>query len=157
MHASVEQTGVSRPGNERVASVARAGSWPALTGPVAASFARQGGVVSAEDAALLMRRHCEQPVSQLARWIVGSHIVHFNDMCQTWIPLFQFYLDDMSIRPEIGALLAELAPVMEGDELAHWFVTANDWLAGASPLETLEADFSSVLEAARADRFVTAG
>ncbi len=124
---------------------------------LASAYSRHGGVVSAEEVALLMRRHCEQPVSQLARWIVGSKIVHLAVQSQTWVPLFQFHLDDMSIRPAISTLLGELGAVLEADELAAWFVAPNEWLSGASPLETLEADFPAVLEAARADRFVMAG
>ncbi|MEO8279729.1 MAG: hypothetical protein ABI564_08560 [Ideonella sp.] len=120
-------------------------------------FERHGGVASAEDVALLMRRHCEQPVSQLARWIVGSKIVHFVDQSQTWVPLFQFDLDDMSIRPAVIALLGELGTVMDSDELAAWFVTCNEWLSDEAPIDMMEADFPAVLDAARADRFVTRG
>lgn len=126
-------------------------------GPLAQRFARHGGVVPAEEVALLMRRHVEQPVSQLARWIVGGRVVHFTERSQTLVPLFQFFLDDMSIRPAVATLLGELGSVMDSDELATWLVTPNDWLAGASPIETLEVDFPAVLDAARADRFVAAG
>lgn len=120
-------------------------------------FERHGGVASVEEVALLMRLHCDQPVSQLARWIVGSKIVHFVDQSQTWVPLFQFDLDDMSIRPAVITLLGELSPVMENDELAAWFVTRNEWLSDAAPIEMMEADIQAVLDPARADRFVTRG
>ena len=129
----------------------------AAAGAMAQAFVRHGGVVSAEEVALLLRRHHAQPVSQLARWIVGSKIVHFAEHSHTWVPLFQFHLDDMSIRPVIGQLLGELSPVLESEELAAWFVTPNAWLSNALPIEAVEADTVAVLDAARADRFVTAG
>lgn len=120
-------------------------------------YSRRGGLLSGEEVSLLMRRHTAQPVSQLARWIVLSNIISLDNQGQTWIPLFQFEQDDMSIKPTVSAVLAELAPLLDGNELAVWFASANDWLAGASPLDTIEVDFPAVLKAARADRFVIRG
>lgn len=126
-------------------------------GALERAFQSTGGVATAEEIALLLRRHCEQPLSQLARWIVGRRIVNFERAGQTLVPLFQFDLEDMSIRPDVSATLDELAPALDAEELARWFATPNTWLAGEAPVVRIARDPSAVIHAARDDRFVSTG
>ena len=128
-----------------------------ILGQIGKVYSRSGGVLSGQEVSLLMRRHCDQPVSQLARWIVNSNIISFDHQGQTWIPLFQFDQEQMTIKPAVSALLAELAPRINGNELAVWFVSPNECLSGATPLEAIEVDFAAVLKAASADRFAMRG
>ena len=73
------------------------------------------------------------------------------------MPLFQFDLADMSIRPDAAAVLAELVGTLDDWELARWFAEPNAWLRGRMPVEALALDAQAVLDAARADRFVAHG
>ncbi len=126
-------------------------------GSLERAFQGSGGVATAEEVAVLLRRRCDQPLSQLARWIVGRQVIHFESAGQTLLPLFQFDLDDMSIRPAVGAVLQELSPAFEPAVLAQWLATPNAWLAGETPLRRLGQDPELIAEAARADRFATTG
>lgn len=121
------------------------------------AYCSTGGLASGEEIALLLRRHCEQPLSQLARWIVSGKVVHFDLGGSTFLPLFQFDLDRMAIRPEVTMLIDELSPGLDPLELTCWFGAPNDWLAGATPVEKIRTDFAAVREAARADRFIGSG
>ncbi len=116
-----------------------------------------GGVASGEIIASLLRQHSEQPISLLARWIVSRKVVSFVWRSQTHLPLFQFDLNRMEIRPGAQSVMAELARAFDDWEMANWFALPNSWLAGAVPADALASDSQAVLHAARADRFVAIG
>ena len=48
-------------------------------------------------------------------------VVSFGWNSQTLLPLFQFDLFDMSLRPDAVAVISELADVFDDWELASWF------------------------------------
>lgn len=131
----------------------------------AAAFSGTGGLVSGDDLAELIRHRCEVagwlpdslPVSLVARWIVSRSVVSIESPWGPLFPLFQFDLPTASVVDGMGPLLAELRPVFDDVELALWFVTPNDWLAGARPVSAMHHSFPAVLQAARADRFVAGG
>ena len=131
----------------------------------AAAFTGTGGVVNGDDLAELIRHRCEVagwlpdslPVSLVARWIVSRAVVTLDSPWGPLFPLFQFDLPTASVVDGMAPLLEELRPVFDDVELALWFVTPNDWLAGARPASAMHHSFSSVLQAARADRFVAGG
>lgn len=116
-----------------------------------------GGVVDSDTMLALLTPHVAQPLAHLGRWIATGRIVSFDAQGCTQVPLFQFDAEDMSIRPEVTAVLNELAPVLDADERAQWFTLANAWLRQATPLEGVRKDPGAVFEAARADRFVAKG
>jgi hypothetical protein len=120
-------------------------------------YERAGGLMRSEEVLFLLRRRSSQPLSLLARWIVDQRVVTFEWQADRLVPMFQFDLADMSIRPEAGAVLAELAGAFDDWELASWFAEPNAWLQGRSPVDVLQADTPAVLEAARADRFIVRG
>jgi hypothetical protein len=122
-----------------------------------AAYRACGGIASGEQVALLLRRCHEQPLSRLARWIVAREVVSFDGAGMTWLPLFQFEPASMSVRPEVAAVIRELAQVFDDGELAAWFVRPSDWLRGAAPVDALAVCPSAVRDAARADRFVVRG
>jgi hypothetical protein len=120
------------------------------------SFLASGGVATAEEVSLLLRRHCEQPLSQLARWIVGRSVIHFERNGQMLLPLFQFNVDDMSLLPAVPSTLAHLDPTLDANETARWFVTPNAELDGDQPVRRMASDAESVIAAARAHQLVEA-
>jgi hypothetical protein len=81
------------------------------------------------------------------------------EILSTWIGLPWFHFDpaDMSMRPGPATIIAELSPVFDGWEIATWFARPNLWIANARPIDLIDECLSSVLGAARADRFIAAG
>lgn len=132
---------------------------------VASAFSGTGGLVSGDDLAELIRHRCEVagwlpesvPVSLVARWVVARAVVTLDSPWGPMFPLFQFDLSTASVVDAMAPLLAELRPVFDDVELALWFVTPNDWLGGARPVSVMHHSLSTVLLAARADRFVAGG
>lgn len=122
-----------------------------------AVFRIHGGVAHANDVIYRLRRRCNQPMSRLARWIAEREIISLDFHGEVWLPLFQFDLESGSIRPEADQVIATLTPAFDGWELVSWFVEPNTWLDGEVPVHLILRDAASVLQAARADRFVALG
>jgi len=121
------------------------------------AFERAGGVLSSHALEQALRRHVDQPLSTLGKWIVKREVVIFHSEQQSMLPLFQFRPHDMSLRPEIAHIVSELVGVFDDDDLALWFTTPNCWLGDALPIDVLDDDAERVIEAARADRFIGRG
>jgi len=121
------------------------------------AFAAHGGWVSGDEMARRMRRHWDQPISVLARWIVKRQIVNIVSHAQILIPVFQFSADDLQIRLVVRAALAELKGVFDDWEIAAWFAQPNVWLGEQRPLDLVAGNHVAVIEAARADRFIARG
>ena len=120
-------------------------------------YTASGGLSTAEDVEKMLRQCIDQPISTLAKWIVRRSIVILQWRMKTFLPLFQFDLRDMSLRPEPSAVVRELTSAFDDWELACWFSEPNSWLRGERPVERIGVDFAEVLMAARADRFVALG
>jgi hypothetical protein len=116
-----------------------------------------GGVASGDELVGLFCGASAQPISRIARWIVDRRLVRIPWRSQTLLPLFQFDLDGNSLRPGIEQITAELSGVFDDLDLAIWFAQPNTWLDGAAPAHVFNHDLPTVLEAARADRFVATG
>ena len=112
----------------------------------------RGGLASGDDVAFLLRHSLDQPISTLARWIVTRAVVSFQSQSQVLLPLFQFDLSDMSRRAHTAEVISELSAVFDDRALAMWFVQPNRQLDGAMPIDAMERDQPSVLQAARADK-----
>jgi hypothetical protein len=121
------------------------------------SFRASGGVAGCDEVARLLRDHSNQPISQLARLIVTRQLVSFAWRSQTFIPLFQFDFAQMTIRPCVQFVIAELSSAFDDWEVANWFVRPNSALDYVAPVDMLAVDAVGVLSAARADRFVALG
>jgi hypothetical protein len=93
----------------------------------------------------------------VARWIASRAVISLDSPWGPLFPLFQFDLPTASVVDAMAPLLDELRPVFEDVELALWFVTPNDWLAGARPVLAMHHSLPAVLQAARADRILAGG
>ena len=121
------------------------------------AFSDLGGVVNGDALARLLRSGTEQPISLLARWIVQREVISFSWHSQTLLPLFQFDLETLQVRPGVLQVIAELREAFDDLELADWFARPNNWLQGDTPASRFRSDLPAVLQAARADRYVALG
>ena len=121
------------------------------------AFALTGGLLTGDQAANIMRRHAEQPISSLARRIVDRTVLSIVWESQILLPAFQFDRATMSVRPAVRLVINELAAAFDDWEMALWFAEPNAWLEGTAPVDLLEKRPTSVLQAARVDRFVVTG
>ena len=121
------------------------------------AFRTTGGVVSGDSLAMLLRGRSDQPLSLLARWIVNRQVLSFECHSQTLLPMFQFDLEGLTVRPGLRPVMTELSDVFDDRELVDWFATPNCWLSGESPVAVFSNDLAAVLRAARADRFIATG
>ncbi|MDM0022283.1 hypothetical protein [Variovorax saccharolyticus] len=122
-----------------------------------AAFRASGGIVSADEVVSMLNRHTDQPISQLARWIVDHRVLSFQWRSGTKLPLFQFDLPSMVPRSRVVAVISELVPALSDWEVCLWLVTPNAWLAEAKPFEELDQNASAVIDAARAERYLLRG
>ena len=120
-------------------------------------FRATGGIANSAEMVNLLRQHCDQPISVLARWIVAREVVNFACRFETVVPLFQFDMAEGALRPEVRAVIAELADACDDQDLARWFALPSAWLCGERPVAVLRHDPAAVLHAARADRFAALG
>ncbi len=124
---------------------------------VRAGFRASGGTARADELARLLQQRQRGDFVGLARLIVAGEVLGFEWHGSFWIPLFQFELRDLSMKPGPRQVMAELTPVLDAWTLAVWFVQTNDWLRGSRPVDLLDSHLDAVLEAARADRFIATG
>ena len=121
------------------------------------AFRAHGGLVNTDAAVECLRGACDQPISRLARWIVGGEIVIVSWQQQTWVPLFQLQARAAAIEPACADAITELREAFSDWEIALWFATPNDRLSGATPVARRRDDPAEVCRAARLDRLVAAG
>ena len=120
-------------------------------------YDRFGGLATGEEVVALMRSRADQPLSIVARRILGRSMVNFSWHSQFLVPLFQFDREDMSLCPGMQAVIGELVDSFDDWDLASWFVTANTWIGGDMPAQAVKRRPRDVLDAARADRFIARG
>ena len=118
------------------------------------AYRGSGGLARDGELVALSRHRSGPDADTLAKWIAEREVIGFEWQSRTWLPVFQFNLFDMTRPPALEQVLAELNPVYDSWELANWFAQPNPWLADRVPAETLELDPFSVLQAARASRFI---
>lgn len=116
-----------------------------------------GGTARADDLALLLQERKAGDFVSVARQIVSRDIFSFEWQNHFWVPMFQFNRHDMSVKQEVRRVAHELAAVLDNWTLSQWFTEPNAWLKGRRPVDMIDREFSKVLDAARADRFVAAG
>jgi hypothetical protein len=122
-----------------------------------AAYRGSGGIARGADLAHWMAGRGEGDSLSLAALIVGRQAFSFDWHGTFWVPMFQFSPQQPAWGVGARQVLAELAPLLEGWQLAAWFVRANTWLSGQRPLDLLADQRDRVLAAARTDRYVING
>ncbi len=120
------------------------------------AFRASGGLSRAEGLAVMFRACASTELTTLAENIIKRKVVSLEWQAKIWLPLFQFNLVDMTLRPAVSEALLELVTVYDDWDVAHWFSLPNPWLADGTPADTLLSDAPAVLNAARAERYVLA-
>jgi len=122
-----------------------------------AALEAYGGVVTGDGLSHLMTGSVEQPISTVARLLIARKVVWFQAHGQTLIPMFQFHVPDYVVRTTVRSILVELTDAFDDIEIAEWFVTPSLLLKGEVPVAVLDRCGTSIIDAARADRFVALG
>jgi hypothetical protein len=164
MHPSQTFSSIdSRPkmGSSATASLISASSaeQPSSAGFVAmlAAYRSTGGTARAEELANLLQDHQRGNYTSLARLIATGKVFSFEWRETHWVPMFQFDMMDLSIKPGPAQVVAELRDALDGWSMARWFAEPNAGLDGARPVDSIDARLQDVLNAARADRWVVTG
>jgi hypothetical protein len=121
------------------------------------AFRRSGGMARGEDLAPIMAMHRQGDYVSLARQIVDRAVLCFDWDASYWLPMFQFAMPDLSVRPDLLPVIWELHDDCDGWALATWFARANARLGGRAPVDLLDTDLAAVLEAARSGRQIETG
>ena len=122
-----------------------------------AGYRATGGMARGDDLARLLEDMRCGDVSTLARLIASGQVFGFDWHGSFWVPMFQFELRDLTVRPSVRQVQAELAKVFDGWTIAVWFSQRNSWLDEQRPVDLLDTALPAVLHAARADRFIATG
>lgn len=115
-------------------------------------YGAHGGLASTDEIIGLMRPWWRQPISMLAKWIVGRKVVSFAWRTQILLPLFQFERPRMTPHQGVAEAALELADLMDDEGLAAWFVRPSEWLAQAVPIDRVVSNPDAVAAAARDTR-----
>ena len=119
-----------------------------------AAYRATGGTARGDDVARLLEDHRVGDFVSLAKLIAGGRVFGFEWRHTLWIPMFQFDLADLSIKPAAGQVLHALGAEFDEWSRAAWFAQPNAWLKGRSPVDLFANRLPDVLEAARSDRFI---
>lgn len=122
-----------------------------------AAYRASGGTARGDDVARLLEDHGLGNYIGLAKLISTHEVFGFEWRSAFWIPMFQFDLHDLSVRPSTKRVLAELGDRFDGWARAAWFAQPNSWLQHRKPVDLMDNDLHDVLSAARADRFIAVG
>ena len=121
------------------------------------AYRATGGTARGDDLARLLQDRPNGGYVSLARLIATRKVFSFEWRNTYWVPMFQFDLADLSLRPGPQQVMGELNSEFDDWSLAVWFTQPNAWLHGDKPVDVLGTHLKAVIDAARADRFVAAG
>ena len=141
------------PRDDSIGELPSSGGFAALL----AAFRATGGTARGDDVARLLEDHRIGDFISLARLIAGADVFGFEWRKTLWIPMFQFELRDLSVKPEAQHVLKALGGGFEGWTCAAWFARPNAWLNHRAPVDLVDTHLEEVLEAARTDRLIAAG
>jgi hypothetical protein len=117
-------------------------------------FRESGGLARLQEVAELCACHGGPDIESLSRSLARREVICFEWQSHGWLPLFQFNPNDMRLCSQVQPVISELSCIYDPWDLAFWFSQPNPWLANRAPADALLSDPSTVLQAARADRFV---
>lgn len=141
---------IPAPGHDRFAQPLSDSAFVALR----AAYRSTGGIARGDEIAGWADQKGQGGLLSLNRAIVAGELFSFAWNDTFWLPMFQFDLHKLSVRPELRWVLADLGKAFDGWELAVWFAEPNAWLQGRRPVDLLEAAFPEVVLAAQADLYI---
>jgi hypothetical protein len=112
------------------------------------AFRATGGTVPGEILGRLLEEHQVGTTVSLAKRIHTGQVFGFEWRADLWIPMFQFNIDDLSLKADVQLLRAELPSMWSGWTLASWFAKSNVRLSGHSPVDMIDSDLDDVVRAA---------
>ena len=121
------------------------------------AYRHSGGLARDVEVQRMLEGHAGGGMATLAGWLAQGCVIGFEWQAQTWLPRFQFLPAGPLPAHAISAVLLELNAVYDAWEVAQWFARANSALGGRLPVDVLNAEPRSVLDAARRDRFIAKG
>ena len=121
------------------------------------AYRPSGGLAHGDELATRLHVDGAGGYARLARWIVGRHVFSFAWHEHFWLPMFQFDPHELTPRPGLRLVLAELADVMDGRALADWFALPSGMLNGRSPADMWARQGPAVQQAARLQRCAITG
>lgn len=121
------------------------------------AYRPSGGLARAQEVASMCQSYGETSIPTLAHWITTRQVISFEWQGKVWLPLFQFKLPGITPQPGLGDALSELVVTHDDWDTANWFSLPNPWLADDTPADRLASAAAEVLNAARAERYVTTG
>lgn len=116
------------------------------------AFRSTGGTAPGEVASRLLETHQVGNTDSLADLICTNQVFGFEWRAKLWIPMFQFDLQDLSLKRGAQQVRAALPSLWYGWVLASWFATPNAQLEGLRPVDLLASDFDAVMSAAQSVR-----
>jgi len=120
------------------------------------AYQSTGGLARANDLSRILDEWMSGSAkASLIDLITSSDIFSLEWRSAQWIPMMQFHLDDMSLNPVVRQVRKELGDVLDGWELASWFVSRNDKLDERRPLDLMASELPAVLWAARSKGIAT--
>lgn len=112
------------------------------------TYSACGGLASPDAIVQLMRPHWRQPISVLARWIIGRRIVSVSWRSRLLLPVFQFEMPRMTPSRTVADCSLAFGDLVDDEGFAAWFIEPSERLGGLTPLTRLDADADAVVEAA---------
>lgn len=120
-------------------------------------FRLYGGLARSDEAADRVRRTNVIDLRTLARQIVDGQALCLDWGETLWLPLLQFNPPDMTLRPAVARVVAELMPAFDAWEVCEWLLRPNSTLDDLPPAALIATRAEAVLGAARLDRFIACG
>jgi hypothetical protein len=119
-----------------------------------AAYMWSGGLARHQEVALRLQESYGGTPTTLQRLINSHAVFAFDWRGSLWLPMFQFERPEMSVKPAVRQVLAELGGIFDGWSLAVWYLQQNIWLEDRRPLDLIDRHPAAVLAAARGDRFI---
>lgn len=125
-------------------------SSPRFTALLEAS--RATGGTAPGDAVAHLGDHFIGDAVSLAKLIHSGHVFGLEWRGSRWIPMFQFDIDDLSVKSSAQHVRAAPPSLWAGWRLASWFAEPNVALDLQRPVDLLESSLPAVLAAALTQR-----
>ncbi|MDL2337003.1 MAG: hypothetical protein QFE16_04090 [Pseudomonadota bacterium] len=120
------------------------------------AFRATGGTAPGEIVGRLLEEHHVGDDVSLARLVYTGQVFGFEWRSSLWIPMFQFDVDDLSVRSGPQQVRAKLPTLWSGWRVASWFAQTNVWLDGQRPVDVIALNLEATLRAADAMRTLSA-